>query len=117
MTKLNHTAGVPGVVKDSLTGPAMRPISDKEIEQIAAGDELTGDAILDFAHRLLTAAANPATGKQPLQVAAGVRASDVTPAPQRCRGCAESDTQCKNPSADCFKAARGVNTPDKEQPK
>jgi hypothetical protein len=44
---------------DGVSGPVMRPISDKEIEQIAGRDELTGDAILDFAHRLLTAAANP----------------------------------------------------------
>jgi hypothetical protein len=46
------TAGV-------MVGPIMRAISDKEIEQIAGRDELTGDAILDFGRRLLEAAANP----------------------------------------------------------
>jgi hypothetical protein len=36
--------------------PLVRRLSDKEIEQIAGRDELTGDAILDFAHRLLNVA-------------------------------------------------------------
>lgn len=48
-----------------MVGPIMRPISNKEIEQIAGRDELTGDAILDFAHRLLEAAANPPTSGVP----------------------------------------------------
>lgn len=61
------TSGVLG----ASAGPVMRPISDKEIEQIAGRDELTGDAILDFAHRLLEAAANPPT--------AGVRVPDGGP--------------------------------------
>jgi hypothetical protein len=42
-------AGVPAVV------PTHR-FTDKQIEEIAGTDELTGDAILDFAHRLLNVA-------------------------------------------------------------
>ena len=33
--------------------PLVHRLSDKEIEKIAGTDELTGDAILGFAHRLL----------------------------------------------------------------
>lgn len=49
--------------------PVARPIRDDEIERIAGTDELTGDAILRFAHRLLEAVVNPAPleGKRPVR--------------------------------------------------
>lgn len=55
------------------TQPVARPIRDDEIERIAGTDELTGDAILRFAHRLLEAVVNPPPrwGKLPVHESDG----------------------------------------------